>query len=59
MKKDSYRQELDQLMEYKQRMLHPTLSMQRELERMKDVANIQQYAQRELGNQAAYRNKFT
>ena len=58
MKKDSYRNDLDQLMMYKNEQVNPNQYAKNEIEKRQDISNIQQYAQNEFNPMAAYKNKF-
>jgi hypothetical protein len=57
MKLDNYRQELDQCMQMKNLMQNQSNNIKKESVKQ-DINNIQQYAQKELSNMAAYRSKF-
>lgn len=57
MKKENYRQELDQHLNFKRQKENHHQTIQQEMARQ-DISNIQQYAQRELNNLAQYRSKF-
>lgn len=57
MKRESYKNELDQCMSMKNQKNNQDQLIMHDLQRQ-DISNIQQYAQKELGNIAAYRSKL-
>lgn len=57
MKRESYKNELDQCLQMKQARVNHGQLINQELVKQ-DISNIQSYAQKELNNMAAYRNQF-
>ena len=57
MKRDNYRQELDQCLQYKQQKVSHNQGVNSQVVQQ-DLQNIQMYAQKELSNIAAYRSKL-